>query len=138
MSLSRGARRLLETLKWWYRKYGAVFPGQRKLAHALRVKATRTIQRWLSELAKAGLVTWKRRGYRRTNIYSISVSCEPKCRINVASVVTRSSLTVLRKEIPSPLVIFGDFSRRWRSKKPKAKPMSLYDKLKAQGYPGFV
>lgn len=90
MVLSRGARRLLDTLRWWSKWFGSIYPGQRKLAETLGV-VTRTVQRWLSELAAAGLVAWKRRGYRRTNEYQLSTTCGQECRINVASVVTPSS-----------------------------------------------
>lgn len=137
MQLSRGARRLLETLRWWFRRFGAIFPGQRKLAAALRVKATRTIQRWLAELAEAGLVKWKRRGYRRTNLYILSETCEPKCRINVASVVTRR-VNILRREIPSPLVIFRAIYSAVKARKPKPKRPNLYERLKAAGFPGYL
>jgi|SRR5579863_805466 len=137
MQLSRGARRLLETLRWWLGRFGAIFPGQRKLAAALGVKATRTIQRWLAELAEAGLVTWKRRGYRRTNLYQLSETCTPKCRINVASVVTRS-LNIQRRQESTPLVLFVRTVQRFFAKKEPKPREGLYDRLKRQRYPGFV
>lgn len=140
MRLSRGARRLLDLLKWFYRRFGRSFPNQDRLRKLLNC-GLRSVKRWLSELVRTGLVLVQRR-YRRSNEYTFpqAQTTAPKQvgPIVGPTVVNPCSPTVLRREIPSPLVIFRDVYRRVAHKKPKAEPMSLYDRLKAQGYKGFV
>lgn len=65
------AKQLLDLI-WDVRRTGATFkPGQRKLAEWLRRNA-RTIQRALVQLRKAGLIWWKRRGRKLTNVYYLA------------------------------------------------------------------
>ena len=53
MQLSDGARRLLDLLNWYKRKFPVVRPSLQKLAAHVE-RCTRTVKRWISELKKAG------------------------------------------------------------------------------------
>jgi DNA-binding transcriptional MocR family regulator len=85
MQLSAGAKRLLQTLKSLARLSGRAFPFQRTLAAKLS-RTVRTIQRWLAELVRAGLVSVQKRQhssaeYHLENVVSGVVSGAQKCRV---------------------------------------------------------
>lgn len=85
MKLSSGAQRLLRTLKSFARVSGRAFPFQRTLA-GMFTKTIRTVQRWLAELVRAGLVTVQKRQhssaeYSLKNVVSDVVSEPQKCRV---------------------------------------------------------
>lgn len=81
--LSRGALALWERLRWWMKKFGEVFPSQRKLASGFKV-VERTIRRWLAELVEAGLVSVAKR-YRRSNLYSVCELSSPQMSFDFGS-----------------------------------------------------
>src|SRR5665213_2689561 len=54
--LSRGARRCLDRLRWYARRYGRVHPFQEKFAKRLGV-SDRQVRTYLAELRAAGLVS---------------------------------------------------------------------------------
>ena len=85
MQLSSGAQRLLRTLKSFARLSGRAFPFQKTLAAKL-FRTVRTVQRWLAELVRAGLVTVQKRQhssaeYSLKNVVSDVVSEPQKCRV---------------------------------------------------------
>lgn len=70
-SLSTSARLLYTLLlKHAWGSKDMVYPGQAKLAKEVGC-SERHIKRLLNELKKANLVTWKRRGFNKTNIYTL-------------------------------------------------------------------
>jgi hypothetical protein len=69
--LSSGARILYGVLLSYSRRGGACFPGQARLSADLGITGTRTIRRWLGELAAEGLLRWERGGRGQTNHYQI-------------------------------------------------------------------
>lgn len=64
------ARCVYEQLLCHAREKETCYPGHETLARALG-KSMDTIQRGLRELRDYGLITWKRRGLTKTNLYTI-------------------------------------------------------------------
>jgi hypothetical protein len=70
--LSMGAR-LLYGVLFSYRGRAGIYPGQARLAADLGVTSTRTIRRFLAELAEAGYLTWIKGGRGQTNRYHLTL-----------------------------------------------------------------
>ena len=100
MNLSRGAMRLLRKLRSLAAAHkGAAFAFQRTLAAWFKV-TVRTIQYWVAELRKAGLVQVKQRGSptetRRAALYLIDESV-------VSEICGRDFAPVFAPESPLPI-----------------------------------
>jgi len=70
--LSVGAKLTYAMLLKYARELDACFPGQGRLAQDLGA-AERSVRSWLQELEKVELVTVKRRGQGRSNVYTVHV-----------------------------------------------------------------
>lgn len=70
-SLSLGAKVLYALLLRYAWQNSEAFPGQGRLAESTGC-TERTIRTYLTELKNAGLISWKRRGLTKTNIYYIN------------------------------------------------------------------
>lgn len=70
--ISVGAKLTYAMLLKYAREMDACFPGQVRLAKDIGV-AERSVRTWLKELAQAGLVTVKRRGQGRSNLYEVHI-----------------------------------------------------------------
>ena len=97
MQLSSGAQRLLRILKSLARLSGRAFPFQRTLrlmaAKTGPLRTVRTIQRWLAELVRAGLVIVKKRQhssaeYQLQDVVSNVVSKQQECRVCAPDPIT--------------------------------------------------
>ena len=70
--LSAGAKLTYAMLLKYARELDQCFPGQERLARDMG-NGRRSIGRYIAELEKAGLVTVKRRGQGRPNLYTVHV-----------------------------------------------------------------
>ncbi len=70
--ISVGAKLTYAMLLKYAREMDACFPGQKRLAQDIGV-VERSVRSWLKELAKAELVTVKRRGQGRSNVYTVHI-----------------------------------------------------------------
>lgn len=70
-SLSLGAKVVYALLLKYAWQSGEAFPGQGRLAESTGC-TERTIRTYLTELKSAGLISWRRRGLTKTNIYYIN------------------------------------------------------------------
>jgi hypothetical protein len=122
-NLSVGARELYGHLRFLVDEaaHKRAFPGQRYLARKF-ARTSRTIQRWVSELLRAGLVEVQRR-YRRSNVYhlvenrqlslfpavenAVEKQAEPvsSVAIGVATVAALSSLRSQRQNMATPAAV---------------------------------
>ncbi|TEB10842.1 hypothetical protein Psfp_04092 [Pelotomaculum sp. FP] len=68
--LSIGAKLIYGLLMMFAWQENECFPGQERLAQVAEI-STRQVQRYLIELRKYGLITWRRRGQNQTNVYYI-------------------------------------------------------------------
>jgi hypothetical protein len=78
MTLSDGARRLLDLLNWYKRKFPVVRPSLQKLAAHVE-RCTRTVKRWISELKKAGCLAVTCHGPRGAVYVPDVPDCVPDC-----------------------------------------------------------
>jgi hypothetical protein len=70
--LSPGSKVIYGLLLMFAREEDECFPGQERLAEKSG-SAERSVRTWLNELKAAQLVTWKRRGQGKSNIYTVHV-----------------------------------------------------------------
>lgn len=68
--ISPGAKVIYALLLRFAWQNGKAFPGQERLAEAAGC-AKRSVQTYLNELRNVGLISWKRRGTTKTNVYYI-------------------------------------------------------------------
>lgn len=69
--ISLGAKVIYALLLRFAWQNGEAFPGHERLAEAAGC-SKRSVQTYLNELRRAGLITWKRRGAAKTNMYQIN------------------------------------------------------------------
>lgn len=134
MQLSRGARRCLNLIQWYAARFAEVFPYQKTIAQKLGM-CVRQIGRYIRELVAAGYLRVRRNGPTSCT-YEVLKALERK-------LVTSENVRSLSEQCPikppasiyeSGSGVFNKLRRKFTSK----KPMGLYERLKAQGYPGFV
>ena len=69
--ISRGARKCLQRLLWYQRRFGSVFPSQKKLAAGLKI-SDRQLRTYLAELRRLGFLTVHQGGGGRSATYVLN------------------------------------------------------------------
>lgn len=131
MKLSRGAQRCLKLLRWYAAHFQEVFPYRSTIAKHLSV-TSRQVDRYISELKKAGLVNVSQAGPQPATYQVVAGQ-----NVEGMSKLRRSNVEASRR---SPYIVSGTAEEIWhkfpmQTETPSPDVAGLLEWAETEGYP---